>query len=129
MAMMRFHWLLRACLALILAVVLAGAGASHRPVERPGDAAALSLFLAAGGSLEDLCHVAGDGGHGPAHALIECPTCLLQKAGVPIAVADGVGPAPLERAEIIAFAHGQPDAPSRPVHLPSARGPPIPLLS
>ena len=129
MVMSRFPWLLRACLALILAVVLAGTGAAHRPVERPGEAEALALFLAAGGSLEDLCHEAGEDGHGPAHAKIECPACLLQKAGVLFAVADGVGPAPMERAEIIAFAHGRPDAPARPVFLPPARGPPVSLLS
>ena len=129
MVTLRFPWFLRACLALILALVLAGTGAAHRPVERPGAAAALAEFLAAGGSLEDLCHVAGGEGHGPAHGLIECPACMLQKAAALIAMAEGVRPAPMERAEIIAFAHGQPDAPSRPVFLPPARGPPAHLLS
>ena len=129
MAMTRFPWLLRACLALFLSLVLVGTGAAHRPVERPGEAAALELFLAAGGSLEDLCHEAGGEGHGPAHALIECPACMLQKAGALIAVAMGVSPAPMGRAEAIAFAHLQPAAPVRPVLLPPARGPPSNPLS
>lgn len=125
----RLPRLLGACLALFLAVVLAGTGAAHRPVERPGEAAALALFLQAGGSLEDLCHEAGGEGHGPAHALIECPACMLQKAAALIAVAEGMRPAPMGRGEAIAFAHGQPDAPARPVFLPPARGPPGLLLS
>jgi hypothetical protein len=129
MMLTRVSWLLRACLALTLSLVLAGTGAAHRPVERPGEAAALSLFLAAGGSLEDLCHVAGDEGHGPAHALIECPACMLQKAGALIAVAVGVSPAPMGRGEPLSLARVEPSAPSRPVLFPPARGPPSFLLS
>ncbi|PLL12618.1 hypothetical protein C0V75_11885 [Tabrizicola sp. TH137] len=129
MVLARFPWLLRACLALILAFVLAGTGAAHRPVERPGEAAALALFLQAGGSLEDLCHVAGEEGHGGGHALIECPACMLQKAGVLVAVAAGVSPAPMGRAETLAFAQADPVAPASPVLFPPARGPPSILLS
>ena len=129
MVFARFPWLLRATLALILALVLAGTGAAHRPMERPGEAAALSLFLAAGGSLEDLCHEAGDGEHGPAHALIECPACMLQKAGAVLPMAEGVTLVPLGRAEAVAFAHAEPAAPSSPVLFPPARGPPSFLLS
>lgn len=129
MVMSRFPWLLRACLALTLALVLAGTGAAHRPMERPGEAAALELFLQAGGSLEDLCHEAGEGGHGPAHALIECPACMLQKTGALVAVAEGLSLAPLGQGEAVAYAHAEPVAPSSPVLFPPARGPPTFLLS
>lgn len=129
MVFARAPWFLRACLALILALVLAGTGAAHRPVERPGEAAALAQFLAAGGSLEDLCHEAGGEGHGPAHALSECPACVLQKAAALIAVAEGLRPAPMGRAEVILAAPVQLAAPKRHVLLPPARGPPVPLLS
>ena len=124
MVMTRFPWLLRAALALILALVLAGTGAAHRPVERPGEAAALSLFLAAGGSLDDLCHVAGEGGHGPAHALIECPACMLQKAGALVPMAEGVILRLTGRAETIVYARVAPAVPAQPVLFPPARGPP-----
>lgn len=129
MVIARFSVLLRAGLALILALVLTGTGAAHRPMERPGEAAALAAFLAAGGSLEDLCHEAGGAGHGPAHALIECPACLLQKAGLLVAGIIAAPAAPMGRAEAVAFAPVQTALPSRPVLFPPARGPPSFLLS
>ena len=128
MVMARVSWLLRAVMALTLAVVLAGTGAAHRPVERPGAAAALAAFVAAGGTLADLCHEAGDTGHG-GHAAIECPACLLQKSAALIDLVAAVAPVPVLRAEVLRPRLPEPVPLVRLATLPPARGPPFLLPS
>lgn len=125
----RFPVLMRAVFVLILGLTLAGAGAAHRPVERPGEAAALALFLQTGGSLADLCHDAAGGAHGGGHANMECPACQLQKAGCLAAVVTLPLLQPFARAETIlpaaprlAFGGPRDDR-------PPARGPPLSFLS
>jgi hypothetical protein len=124
---LRFPFVMRAVFALILGLGLAGAGAAHRPMERPAEIAALAAFLAAGGDLADLCHDAGD--HGGGHARTECPACTLQ-AGLALPVIDPVQlPVPqlaqqgLWPAQVAAFLS------AHPTRLPPARGPPVPTLS
>ena len=124
----RLSWLLRAVMALTLALGLAGAGAAHRPMERPEAAVALAAFVAAGGSLADLCHDAGESGHG-GHAKIECPACVLQKCMAALAASTTVAPAPLRLSETVFPAGGPRHVALRPDRLPPARGPPVFLLS
>jgi hypothetical protein len=128
MFLARFPWLLRAVMALTLALTLAGAGAAHRPMERPEAAAALAAFVAAGGSLADLCHETGETGHGD-HSRIECPACVLQKGMAALAACTTVAPAPLRLSETVYPAGGLRHAALRPACLPPARGPPVFLLS
>ena len=81
MWMQRFPWMMRAVTAFLLGLALAGAGAAHRPLERPAEAAAMAAFLSAGGSLADLCHDAGSPGHRNGHGAMECPACVLRARG------------------------------------------------
>jgi hypothetical protein len=127
MLLSRFPFLMRAVLALTLALALAGAGAAHRPVERPGgtaaEFAAMAAFLAAGGSVDDLCHDAGMAGHEGGHGQRDCPACVLQKCAMGVAVV--ALPVPV-RGRMLALwpvAQGQPVA-RDPMILPPARGPP-----
>lgn len=128
MVMARFPWLLRAVMALTLALGLAGAGAAHRPMERPEAAAALAAFVAAGGSLADLCHATGEARHG-GHGQIECPACVLQKGMAALAATATVVPAPVRLVETLVPAVGLRHAGLRSGHRPPARGPPVFLLS
>ena len=131
MLLRRFPFLMRAVLALTLALALAGAGAAHRPVERmverPAEAAAqlaaMAAFLAAGGSVDDLCHEAGMAGHEGGHGQRDCPACVLQKSAM--AVAQVVLPVPVQRQwrALWPVAQGQ-SVPVDPLFLPPARGPP-----
>lgn len=120
---------MRAVLALILGLSLAGAGAAHRPVERPGEAAALALFLQAGGSLADLCHDAGGADHGGDHGRMDCPACTLQKAGCIVSVA--VLPAMVLtcRVEPVVIPVSRLARAVAQGERPPARGPPEPFLS
>lgn len=121
--------LMRGLLALFLGLALAGAGAAHRPVERPAEAAALAAFLQAGGTLADLCHEAGDAGHGGGHATMECPACHLQKSGC---LAEAVAlPVALRfaRSEALPFAEMRLAVPAMREERPPARGPPLSRLS
>lgn len=111
----------RAVLALVL-LALAGVGWAHDHRAAPRPDPALAAFLAAGGTLDDLCHVAG-GDHGPAVAAGECPACLLAKTLVPSAPVAlhlrlqrraGRRVLPAARRAVAAW----------PRHGPAARGPP-----
>ncbi|NBE07920.1 hypothetical protein [Paragemmobacter ruber] len=128
MVLARFPWLLRAVMALTLALGLAGAGAAHRPLERPEAAAALAAFVAAGGSLADLCHEGSETGHGD-HGQIECPACVLQKGMAALAATARVLPAPMRLVETLGPAVGRNHADLRSSHRPPVRGPPVFLLS
>jgi hypothetical protein len=85
--------------------------------------AALAAFVAAGGSLADLCHDAGVG-HGSDHARAECPACTLTGAIALSKAADVALPLPVlaQRgfwpAQVAAFLA------SSPTPTPPARGPP-----
>ena len=116
--------LMRGLLALILGLALAGAGAAHRPVERPAQAAALAAFLQAGGTLADLCHEAGDTGHGGGHATMECPACQLQKSGCLVAVVTLPVALRFARSEALPFAEMRLAVPASRDERPPARGPP-----
>jgi Na+/H+-dicarboxylate symporter len=123
MWLLRFPVLMRVIFALTLGLALAGVGAAHRPVERPGDAAALAAFVAAGGSVADLCHDAGD--HGGHPARMECPACTLTGAVVLPQIAAVALPVPvlaqrgLWPAQVVAFLS------SSFTPVPPARGPPV----
>lgn len=127
MLLSRFPLLMRAVLALTLGLALAGAGAAHRPLERPAEAAAqfaaMAAFLAAGGSVDDLCHDAGMAGHEGGHGQRDCPACVLQKSAMAVAVV--ALPVPIERQwrALWPVAQGQ-AVPAGPLFLPPARGPP-----
>lgn len=120
---LRFPVLMRAICALTLGLALTGVGAAHRPVDHPEQRAALAAFVAAGGSLADLCHDAGD--HGGDHAMPECPACTLTGAVVLPAVAEVALPVPvlaqrgLWPAQVAAFRS------TLHTTLPPARGPPV----
>jgi hypothetical protein len=124
------HNLWRLCLAFVLAATLAASGGLRPATERPATAAeaeALALFLAAGGSLSDLCHDAG-GGHEAAHRG-ECPACILPAALLPPAgpslalrlAARPVGLAPAARIALRVAAD--------PGLRPPPTGPPVPSFS
>lgn len=124
MWMQRFPSVMRVVMTLLLGLALAGAGAAHRPLERPAEAAAKAAFLAAGGSLADLCHDAGSPGHRNGHGAMECPACVLQKCAM--AAAEMALPAPVRGRLVLALwpvTRGQP-VPGDPLILPPARGPP-----
>jgi hypothetical protein len=124
LALSRFPFLVRVAVTLILGLMLAGAGAAHRPVERPTETAALAAFVAAGGSLADLCHDASPAGHAGGHLQGECPACVLQKCGVTLAQPFVLAPVALGQFQTIwPVTHGQP-VPFDPLFLPPARGPP-----
>ena len=125
----RFPVLMRAVLALILGLSLAGVGAAHRPVERPAEAAALALFLQAGGTLADLCHDAGGDGHRGGHADVECPACTLQKTGCLAAMVALPVPFAVARGETILPARPRLALPAARDDRPLARGPPLSFLS
>ncbi len=128
MLLSRFPLVLRAMLALTLAFGLAGAGAAHRPLERPAEAAAMAAFLAAGGSLADLCHEAGTAGHEGGHVQVHCPACVLQKSL--LVQAQGAAPIPARLRLVAAWTGSEPQLALRdPLILPPARGPPVFLLS
>lgn len=102
-----------------LAAVLAGAvaPAAAAPVDRSLDPG-LAAFLAAGGSLDDIC---GEGGHGHAAGEGYCDACLLlgpallpapacpaaRVAGFAAAAAPGIAAAPVSSA----WSEGAPRAP------------------
>jgi hypothetical protein len=66
--------LVRTALALLLAVALSAAGWAHRlPASYGSGGAALEVYLAAGGSVEDLCGTSG----GTAASDEECPVCRM----------------------------------------------------
>ena len=127
MLLSRFSFLMRAVLALTLALAMAGAGAAHRPVERPAEAAAefaaMAAFLAAGGSVDDLCHDAGMAGHEGGHGQRDCPACVLQKCAMGVAVVALPVPVQGRMLALWPAAQGQPVA-RDPMILPPARGPP-----
>jgi hypothetical protein len=124
LALSRFPFLVRVAVTLILGLMLAGAGAAHRPVERPTETAALAAFVAAGGSLSDLCHDASLTGHEGGHLQGECPACVLQKCGMALAQPLVLAQVALGRFQTIwPVTHGQPVA-YDPLFLPPARGPP-----
>ncbi len=83
----------------------------------------MAAYLAAGGSLADLCHDAGMPGHGGGHGQMDCPACVLQKCAINVAVL--ALPVPVEgRADAVwPVAQGQPVA-RDPLTFPPARGPP-----
>jgi len=128
MMVSRLSVLLRGLVALMLCLSLAGAGAAHQVPERPAVAMALAEFVAAGGSLADLCHDAGDG-HGGGHSRAECPACTLQGAVVlpDDAATLPILPAPVRRGQWPADRAGC--ATSARLSLPPARGPPVPTFS
>lgn len=120
---------LRVTFALILGLMLAGAGAAHRPMERPTDTAALAAFVAAGGSLGDLCHDDSVAGHEGGHGQMECPACVLQKCGIALSQPLTLSPAILGRVlEVWPTPVGQP-VPILALTLPPPRGPPTPTFS
>lgn len=124
----RFPLLLRVGFALILGLMLAGAGAAHRPMERPTDTAALAAFVAAGGSLGDLCHDAA-AGHEGGQGHVECPACVLQKISLAPSQPLTLAPLRLARAmDVWPSTRGQP-VPAITLILPPPRGPPTPTFS
>jgi hypothetical protein len=69
--------LVRAALALLVAVVLSAAGWGHRlPGPAGGDGAGLAVYLAAGGSVADLCGTPD----GTAVPDGDCPVCQMPAA-------------------------------------------------
>ena len=125
----RLPLFLRVCFALILGLMVAGAGAAHRPMERPTDTAALAAFVAAGGSLGDLCHDASTAGHESGHGQMECPACVLQKCGIALSQPLTLSPAILGRAKVVWPAPADQPVLILALTLPPPRGPPLPTFS
>ncbi len=93
---------LRHAALLVAALVVAMAGAGVGRVTAPAAPdPALVAFLAAGGSLDDLCL---DGGHGPGGERGHCEACLLGALAAPAAPAHGLGrasaPLPMARGRL-----------------------------
>ena len=65
--------LARLTLVLALGTALAAAGPAHRGMD-PADDGGLAAYLAAGGSLSDIC------GDVDGHGAVDCPACHLVKA-------------------------------------------------
>jgi hypothetical protein len=107
----------------LCALALVLVGFAHRPAEAapPAADAALAAYLAAGGTLDDLCLDAGGDGGTLSHA--DCPACTLAKTIAPPPVAAGLAaPAPCAAARL-----ATPDRPALAGHTPRAppaRGPP-----
>lgn len=117
---------LRQLLALVLAVALAMAALAHRApasADSMQQQASLAAFLAAGGTLDDLCADHGPGRHLPAHGADSCDACRLIGAAllppapaVPVLLSWSLGQATLPAASGT--------IPARPFNPAAPRAPP-----
>ncbi|QYK40334.1 MAG: hypothetical protein KF887_12985 [Paracoccaceae bacterium] len=111
-------------LAVICTVAVVAVSMAHRPLSATAVAPdpQLLAFLAAGGSVDDLCHADHSGT--PGHATGDCPACTLSKSFAAPPAAPGL-PALIRSARTVQAPVASLCAAGAIIGLPPARGPPV----